>query len=156
MNTYGELCAYKEFFEAEMIADALKIGSPTLRTELWNWLAEKLPKMKSLPKEELHACIPHLYSNLEDRNADVRKNAHEAVFGFMIHLGYDSMLRQSDKLKPGSKTTIVAALDKARPNLPIKPLPKAKASEEKENKVVRGTKSATIVKPGTKAKVKSS
>ncbi|XP_018326942.1 protein mini spindles isoform X2 [Agrilus planipennis] len=152
MNTYGELCAYKEFFEAEMIADALKIGSPTLRTELWNWLAEKLPKMKSLPKEELHACIPHLYSNLEDRNADVRKNAHEAVFGFMIHLGYDSMLRQSDKLKPGSKTTIVAALDKARPNLPIKPLPKAKASEEKENKVVRGTKSATIVKPGTKAK----
>lgn len=27
-----------------MIADALKTGSPTLRSELWTWLAEKLPK----------------------------------------------------------------------------------------------------------------
>lgn len=42
---------------------------------------------KAIPKEELVACVPHLYSNLEDRNADVRKNAGEAVLGIMIHLG---------------------------------------------------------------------
>lgn len=27
-----------------MIASALKSGSPTLRSELWTWLAEKLPE----------------------------------------------------------------------------------------------------------------
>lgn len=46
MNAFGDQCGYKEFFEGEMIADSLKAGSPTLRTELWLWLAEKLPKRK--------------------------------------------------------------------------------------------------------------
>lgn len=109
--------------------------------------------MKSVPKEELVACIPILYANLEDRNADVRKNAQEAVLGIMIHLGYESMLKQTEKLKPGSKTAVVAALDKARPNLPIKPLPTKKA-EPKEEKTVRGTKPVAnsknaVKKPGS-------
>lgn len=44
VNTWGDLCGYKEFFDGEMIGDALKAGSPTLRTELWAWLADKLNK----------------------------------------------------------------------------------------------------------------
>lgn len=59
----------------------------------------KTVSVKSVPKEELFICIPHLYSNLEDRNADVRKNAQEAVLGIMIHLGYESMAKQTEKLK---------------------------------------------------------
>jgi cytoskeleton-associated protein 5 len=43
INAYGDQGSYKEFFESEMIADALKTGSPALKTELWGWLAEKLP-----------------------------------------------------------------------------------------------------------------
>lgn len=54
---------------------------------------------KSVPKEEIMACIPYLYANLEDRNADVRKNAQDAVLGLMIHVGYDAMFKQTDKLK---------------------------------------------------------
>lgn len=46
INTYGDLCGYKEFFDGEMIYDALKSGSPTLRSELWAWLAVKLPTSK--------------------------------------------------------------------------------------------------------------
>lgn len=45
------------------------------------------------------ACIPHLYTNLEDRNADVRKNAQEAVLGIMMHLSYESMVKQTEKAK---------------------------------------------------------
>lgn len=45
------------------------------------------------------ACISHLYSNLEDRNSDVRKSANEAVHGFMIHLGYQAMMNACEKLK---------------------------------------------------------
>lgn len=101
INAWGGEAGYKEFFDGEMISDALKTGSPTLRTELWAWLAEKLPdiKPKSFPREELISIIPHLYSNLEDRSADVRKNAQEAVLGVMLHLGYESMLKQTEKLK---------------------------------------------------------
>ncbi|XP_066151261.1 protein mini spindles [Euwallacea fornicatus] len=140
INAFAEQCGHKEFFEGEMVADALKSGSPVLRTELWGWLAEVLPKIppKSVPKEELIACVPHLYSNLEDRSADVRKNAGEAVLGIMIHLGYDPMAKLTEKLKPGSKTVVMTALEKARPNLPTKPLPKKVPIAEE--KTVRGTK----------------
>ncbi|KAJ8937292.1 hypothetical protein NQ318_020342 [Aromia moschata] len=155
INAYAEQCGYKEFFENEMISDALKSGSPALRIELWGWLAEILPKIppKTIPKEELMVCIPHLYSNLEDRNADVRKNAQEAILGYMIHLGYDCMAKQTEKLKPGSKNAIIAALEKVRPNLPVKPLPKKQAPPEKEDKAVRGTKAASNSKNTIKPKV---
>ncbi|KAL3267282.1 hypothetical protein HHI36_011413 [Cryptolaemus montrouzieri] len=153
INAYAEQCGCKEFFEGEMIGDALKSGSPVLRSELWAWLAEKIPKMpvKSIPKEELMVCIPHLYSNLEDRNADVRKNAQEAILGFMIHTSYETMVKQTEKLKPGSKNVIIALLEKVRPNLPAKPLPKNPAPD-KEVKSVRGTKPVANAKNAVKPK----
>lgn len=165
INTWGEQCGFKEFFDGEMIADSLKTGSPALRTELWGWIAEKLPGLpvKSIPKEELVSLLPHLYANISDRNADVRKNANEAVLGIMIHLSYESMMKALDKQKPSSKKDIQAALDKARPNLPVKPLPKGKQQapieEPKPNKVVSGraqkqaaTSSKTTEKPTSSRK----
>ncbi|KMZ03269.1 protein mini spindles isoform X4 [Drosophila simulans] len=144
INSFGEKGGYKEFFESEMIADALKGGSPALKTELWAWLADKLPGLppKSVSKEDIHSMVPHLYAHICDRNADVRKNANEAVLGIMIHLGFDAMNRALDKQKPASKKDILAALEKARPNLPVKPLPKGKHQapipEEPKPKTVRG------------------
>lgn len=144
MNSFGEKGGYKEFFENEMIADALKGGSPALKVELWAWLAEKLPGLppKSVSKEDLNSMVPHLYAHICDRNADVRKNANEAVLGIMIHLGFDALNRALDKQKPASKKDILAALEKARPNLPVKPLPKGKQQapilEEPKAKTVRG------------------
>lgn len=142
INTWGDQCGYKEFFEGEMIADALKTGGPVLRTELWGWLAEKLPNLpvKSIQKDELNAFIPYLYANICDRSADVRKNANDCVLGVMIHLGYDQMMRALEKQKPTSKKEIQAALDKARPNLPVKPLPPSKAPTKQattEDKTIR-------------------
>lgn len=158
INTWCDLCGYKEVFSGEMIADALKAGSPALKAELWGWLSEKLPNIppKVIQKEELLAILPHLYACLIDRSADVRKNANEAVLGIMIHIGYDSMLKVCEKQKPASKKDIQAALDKARPNLPLKPLPKGKQQapimEEpsKGQKTVAGRgQKAPASKPGT-------
>lgn len=89
MNVWGNQCGFKEFFEGEMLADALKAGSPALRSELWCWLAEKMPTIavKQIAKDELVPCLPYLYLNICDRNADVRKHASDAVLGFMLHLG---------------------------------------------------------------------
>lgn len=36
---------------------------------------------------------------LEDRNADVRKGANEAVLPFMIHIGYEGMMKHISKVK---------------------------------------------------------
>lgn len=44
INAYADQCGYREFFESEMVGDALKSGSPIMRVELWAWLAEILPK----------------------------------------------------------------------------------------------------------------
>lgn len=78
---------------------------------------------KSLNKEDVAACIPHLFAALEDRAPEVRKAAQDATLAFMIHLGYESLARQAGKLKPASKTLVLAHLDKVRPNLPAKPAP---------------------------------
>lgn len=128
--TWGTVSGYKEFFECEMIAEALKTGGPGLRVEVWGWLSEKLPDIptKSIPKDELLSCLPYLFANICDRNADVRKNANDAILGIMMHVGYDAMAKAMDKQTPTMKKDIKVALDKARPNLPIKPLPNQKSS----------------------------
>lgn len=54
MKGFAEQCGYKDFFENEMIADALKSGSPTLRIELWNWLAEILPKSMKITFQSMN------------------------------------------------------------------------------------------------------
>ncbi|XP_049292206.1 protein mini spindles isoform X4 [Anopheles funestus] len=154
INTWGEQAGYKDFFDGEMIADALKTGSPPLRTELYAWLAEKLPNMptKSIPKDELQAILPHLYTHITDRSADVRKNANDTILGVMIHLGYDAMVKALDKQKPISKKDIQAALDKTRPNLPVKQLPPAKAAPPPEEAAVTskgGLKLKTTKTAGT-------
>ncbi|ENN73053.1 hypothetical protein YQE_10323, partial [Dendroctonus ponderosae] len=156
INAFSEQCGYKEFFEGEIISDALKSGSPTLRSELWNWLAEVLPNvpLKSISKEELVLCLPYLYTNLEDRNADVRKSAGEAVLGIMIHTGFESMHKQTEKLKPGSKSIVITALEKARAYLPEKPLPKK--AQVIEKKTVKGNTLVATKQNAVKPKGSSS
>jgi hypothetical protein len=61
-------------------------------------LTYELIAAKKIPKEELVACVPFLLSAAEDRSAEVRKNAQEALLPVMIHVGYESMLKASTKL----------------------------------------------------------
>lgn len=52
------------------------------------------------------------------------------------------MIKALERQKPASKKDILAALDKARPNLPVKPLPKSKQQAPivtEEPKAVKGT-----------------
>lgn len=160
INAWGDQCGYKEFFEGEMFADALKNGTPALKIEVWGWMADKLPNIppKAINKEELIACLPHLYANICDRNADVRKNANDCVLGIMMHVGYDAMSKAMERQKPASKKDIQAALDKARPNLPVKPLPKSKQQApivQEEKRIVKSASSKAVKpavsKPGTAA-----
>jgi len=73
---------------------------------------------KGLNKDELVACLPTLYTSIEDRAAEVRKSAQEAVLPFMKHLGYDTMRKAADKLSAVSKNTVMPILEKSRAELP--------------------------------------
>jgi hypothetical protein len=42
-------------------------GNPFVKQEIWSWLSEVLPEAKSLPKEELIACLVTLYADVEAR-----------------------------------------------------------------------------------------
>lgn len=52
---------------------------------------------KKLPAELKECCLPVL-SCLNDRNPDVRKAAQEAILPFMIHTGFESMLKAASKV----------------------------------------------------------
>lgn len=65
---------------------------------MFGWLSEKLPTLRTVPGD-LMLYVPLLYACLEDRNADVRKKAQDALPTFMMHLGYDKMSKATGKLK---------------------------------------------------------
>ena len=110
----------------EIISSALIKGNPNTKQELLNWLKDSMGEGKGLNKDELVACLPTLYASIEDRSADVRKPAQEAVLPFMKHLGYDTMRKGADKLSAVSKNTVMPILEKARAELPA-PTASAKA-----------------------------
>ncbi|XP_050528781.1 protein mini spindles-like isoform X2 [Daktulosphaira vitifoliae] len=128
MNTVADICGYREFFGGDILLDALKNNSVTLRSELLTWLGEKLPIIpsKTIPADELKVLLLPLYISLEDRNASVRNASEKAVIGFMMHLGYTTMFGACDKLKPMSVKFVREKLDKERPNLPLTPIEKPK------------------------------
>ncbi|XP_016118630.1 cytoskeleton-associated protein 5-like [Sinocyclocheilus grahami] len=76
-------------------------------------------------------CVPHLYTCLEDRSGDVRKKAQDALPSFMMHLGYEKMIKAAGKLKPASKDQVVGMLEKARAVMPAKPAVPVKAAASK-------------------------
>ncbi|XP_059481984.1 protein mini spindles isoform X2 [Neocloeon triangulifer] len=128
IKVWAEQSGLKEIYEGEMIADALKTGNPFLKAELFQWMAESLTNAKKISKEDLIATLPHLMAAVEDRNADVRKNAQDAVLPIMIHVGFEPMARQSQKLSAASRTAVTTMLEKARASLPAKPAAPPKAA----------------------------
>ncbi|KAM9854380.1 cytoskeleton-associated protein 5 [Aulostomus maculatus] len=130
LQAWVEQTGMKEWLEGEELSEELKRDNAFLRQELLGWLAEKLPALRTVPGD-LMLCVPHLYACLEDRNADVRKKAQDALPTFMMHLGYDKMNKATGKVKPASKDQVVAMLEKARAVMPAKPAAPAKAGGAK-------------------------
>ncbi|KAM9502287.1 cytoskeleton-associated protein 5-like isoform 5-T5 [Salvelinus alpinus] len=122
LQAWVEQTGMKDWLEGEDMSEELKRENPFLRQEVLGWLAEKLPTMRTVPSD-LMLCVPYLYSCLEDRNGDVRKKAQDALPIFMMHLGYEKMLKATGKLKPASKEPVSALLEKARAVMPAKLAP---------------------------------
>ncbi|XP_072448782.1 cytoskeleton-associated protein 5 isoform X3 [Chiloscyllium punctatum] len=141
LNSWVEKTGMKEWLDGEDLSEELKKENPYLRQELLGWLADKLPTLRSAPSD-LILCLPHLYSCLEDRNGDVRKKAQDALPMFMMHLGYEKMVRAAGKLKPTSKDQVVVALEKAQAVVPAKPAAPSKTSSK--SSAVRPSSSVSV------------
>lgn len=138
MNQWLEYTNLSLWFEDEIMSSALSVPKHTfLRSELLNWLAEKLlatPKLTAIAKEGLEGCVKHLYACCEDRNADVRAKAQAAMPAFIYHLGMDKMMRMCGKLGASSINTIQGLLEKSKELVPArksKPLQKPKTNQPK-------------------------
>ncbi|MEQ2169722.1 hypothetical protein GOODEAATRI_028249 [Goodea atripinnis] len=108
-------------------------------SKVLGWLAEKLPSLRTVPGD-LMLCLPQLFACLEDRNADVRKKAQDALPSFMMHLGYDKMNKATGKLKgpAGKKPAAKGVKDDEDKSGPIFILiPSAKEQRIKEEKQLK-------------------
>nr|XP_015194853.1 PREDICTED: cytoskeleton-associated protein 5 isoform X1 [Lepisosteus oculatus]XP_015194854.1 PREDICTED: cytoskeleton-associated protein 5 isoform X1 [Lepisosteus oculatus]XP_015194855.1 PREDICTED: cytoskeleton-associated protein 5 isoform X1 [Lepisosteus oculatus] len=141
LNAWVEQTGMKEWLEGEDLSEELKKENPFLRQEVLGWLAEKLPTLRTV-SPDLMFCVPYLYACLEDRNGDVRKKAQDALPTFMMHLGYEKMLKATGKLKTASKDQVVGMLEKARAIMPAKPAAPAKAGPSKSGGTAPAAKQA--------------
>ncbi|XP_060931884.1 cytoskeleton-associated protein 5 isoform X3 [Limanda limanda] len=154
LQAWVEQTGMKDWLEGEDLSEELKRENPFLRQEVLGWLAEKLPTLRAVPAD-LMLCVPQLYACLEDRNGDVRKRAQDALPTFMMHLGFEKMIKAAGKLKTSSKDQVVGMLEKARAVMPAKPAAPTKAGGGKDSAEPSRASSASRSQPASDDSVDS-
>lgn len=129
LNAWCTEATFQAFVDEEMLSTALNTENPNLRTELLGWLEEKLPTAGKLPPE-IQSIIPSFFACLEDRSADVRKKAQTFLPVLAAKVGYDTLLKQTAKLKPASKEAVKAIVEKCRSAEPPKAAKPAAAAAQ--------------------------
>ncbi|KRZ17110.1 Cytoskeleton-associated protein 5, partial [Trichinella zimbabwensis] len=163
LNCWVEKTGIKELLTSEIIPNALTSDSPILRAELLAWLNGKLEMYQNkLPDADLKLTVPLVYSFVEDRNPEVRKQAQSILLPLTRVLGYDFMKNAASKLKPTSVNQIQTLLEKIRPNIIQRAVspdnPEVEVCSESVKRVCgRGNPSEAVKKAGnTEAVVTSS
>ncbi|XP_030845166.1 cytoskeleton-associated protein 5-A isoform X3 [Strongylocentrotus purpuratus] len=149
LTAWEEQTGLAPFIEDEILVSVLAKDKPVLRSEIFGWLETRMGKYRSLPSE-LSQCVPHLLAGLEDRSADVRKNATAVLPLFMMHLTYEKMVKMTGKLKASSKDQVVGIMEKQRANIPAKPGKPEKATKAAKKETSRPSTAAPTEEPESK------
>ena len=152
INTIMKETSVRDMLVCDIFPSALGKGNPFVKQEIFTWLGANLMEAKGVAKDELSACLSVLYSSLEDRSADVRKAAQEAILGFMKHLGFQTMTKNTEKLSQVSQNTVKPLLDKARGELPAPTSSKTPASSAPASRATTASsdnKREASAKPGS-------
>nr|XP_054761945.1 cytoskeleton-associated protein 5-like isoform X1 [Lytechinus pictus] len=149
LTAWEEQTGLAPFIEDEILISVLAKDKPVLRAEIFGWLETRMGKYRSLPSD-LSQAVPLLFAGLEDRNADVRKNATAVLPLFMMHLSYEKMVKMTGKLKPSSKDQVVGIMEKQRPNIPAKPGKPEKATKAPKKESSRPSTAAPAEEPEPK------
>ncbi|CAO3702050.1 unnamed protein product [Rhizopus stolonifer] len=91
---------------------ALSNGSPVLRKELLCWLNKK--KLEGYDDQWISLISP-LFSCIQDRNVDVRKEAQFLLPTLISLVGYEPLHRQASELKVAEKQILLPLLESFRP-----------------------------------------
>jgi len=99
------------------LGTALETQNPVQRASILNWAVGWF-KDHGSPGVDLSSWTATVLSCLDDRNSDVRKGA-QAILPILIgSVGFDEVMRQTNSLKPASRSTVVPFIQAARANAP--------------------------------------
>lgn len=107
------------------LGTALETQNPVQRASILNWAVEWFKGHES-SSIDLSSWTATILSCLDDRNSDVRKGA-QAILPILIGcVGFDEVMRQTNALKPASRSTVVPLVQAARASAPAQSLPPPK------------------------------
>lgn len=107
------------------LSTALETQNPVQRASILNWAVGWFKDNES-SSVDLGSWTATVLSCLDDRNSDVRKGA-QAILPILIgSVGFDEVMRQTNSLKPASRSTIVPLVQAARANAPAQSAPPPK------------------------------
>lgn len=115
------------------LGTALETQNPVQRASILNWTVGWF-KDHEAPGVDLNSWTATVLSCLDDRNSDVRKGA-QAILPILIgSVGFDEVIRQTNSLKPASRSTVVPLVQAARANTPAHPAPASKPTSSAPTK----------------------
>uniref|UniRef100_A0A8C9L6N7 TOG domain-containing protein n=1 Tax=Pavo cristatus TaxID=9049 RepID=A0A8C9L6N7_PAVCR len=116
VNAWAAQLNILEWLNGQNLTEDLGEDMPFQKEELVQWLAEHLPALRSAPSDLL-PCVPHLYSCLQDSNKAVRTTSQAALPFFLMHLGFEEMVKATSDLKTAAKGQVLAMLKNANASL---------------------------------------
>ncbi|KAG8823574.1 Microtubule-associated protein, microtubule dynamics during spindle orientation, partial [Serendipita sp. 399] len=111
------------------LASALEVQNPMQRSTLLGWLVDWFKEHPPTTPNSLSEFAAPAISCLDDRNADVRKAA-QALLPYLIqNIGFDAVLKETNPLKPASRSAILPILQALKPSGAISAPPHASTPE---------------------------
>lgn len=104
---------------------ALETQNPVQRASILNWAVERFKDHEN-PSVDLSSWTATVLSCLDDRNSDIRKGAQAILPTLIGSVGLDEVMRQTNSLKPASRSTVVPLVQAARASVPTQPAPPPK------------------------------
>ena len=92
------------------LASALEAQNPLQKSELFSWLSEWFTDHQPPPSLDLSPFVGPVVACLDDKSGDVRKGAQTVLPFLMPSVGYDTLVKETNNLKPASRSTVLPIL----------------------------------------------
>ena len=92
------------------VASALEAQNPLQRSELLSWLSEWFKDHPAPRSMDLSPLVGPVIACLDDKSGDVRKGGQSVLPYLMPSVGYDALVKETNNLKPASRSTVLPIL----------------------------------------------
>ncbi|KAJ3121227.1 Cytoskeleton associated protein 5 [Nowakowskiella sp. JEL0407] len=137
-------------FEALLpsLSQSLMLDQPLMRKDLSKWVADKLGTVS--PQADLLPLVHPILLCLQDKSAEVRKSAQQALPSVVTNVGFDIVREKCSDLFHGAQLqTVLPVIEALRPAVtapaPAKSKPTAAASGKAKAAGTRGAKTKSVI-----------